>query len=283
MDNDNISPPRTSRWYTLFGGQKLYVGAVAAAGVVLVWAEEHNPPLWYVAQACVIVTLLLFAAMLWNWYSNTAFGATGPPEAIAYNRALGRLLICVFLGYFALVVNATRHDRWVCGIAARAFGYGTLIALAAFFIGGFLGILFGFRPTSSENANAIQTSEKGSSNMRHPHTNLEEIADWLTKLILGAGLVELTRIVRYLPKLGEFIAKGVEPIPPYLVDLSPDSPLAPCSVKQVEANGPVALAVVLFFLASGILYGYLWSRWEFALTSYDLDKRVEEVAKPEKP
>jgi hypothetical protein len=28
----------------------------------------------------------------------------------------------------------------------------------------------------------------------HPYTNLEEIADWLTQIILGASLIELTNM-----------------------------------------------------------------------------------------
>ena len=268
--NDNISTPEASGRYALLGSHKLpYVGAIAVSGIVLVWAEEHDPPLWYLAQACVIVVLVFLAAMLWNWQRNATRSATGTPEATAYNRAIGRLIICVFLGYFALVVNATRHDRWVCGIAARAFGYGTMVAGACLLSGVMLGVLFGFRPTDSSHSNdVIQTGQNDSSSLRHPHTNLEEIADWLTKIILGAGLVELTKIVRLLPSFGQFMAGGVEPFPPPpLKPLPPDNPLAACSVNQVDTNGPVALAVIFFFLTSGVLYGYLWSRWEFALTA----------------
>jgi hypothetical protein len=36
--------------------------------------------------------------------------------------------------------------------------------------------------------------------------------------------------------------------------------------EQLASNlAPIALAVVIFFLACGVLYGYLWSRWEVAL------------------
>ena len=92
------------------------------------------------------------------------------------------------------------------------------------------------------------------SNVRpHPYTNLEQVADWLTKIILGAALVELTNMRKPIRQLAYFIAKGVDPIPAS-AGLDPGSP-------------SMALAVMTFFFTSGILYGYLWTRYELSLAS----------------
>jgi hypothetical protein len=109
-----------------------------------------------------------------------------PAQATAYIRAIHRVRSFLAIGYFALVVTAIRHDRWQCGIVARALGYGTLVAGvagASFISGVLLGLLFGFRPTPQSS------TDQSSKAVRHPYINLEEIADWLTKIILGAGLV----------------------------------------------------------------------------------------------
>lgn len=42
-----------------------------------------------------------------------------------------------------------------------------------------------------------------------PSTNLAEISDWLTKLLLGAGLVELGRLGRPLTELINNVARGL--------------------------------------------------------------------------
>ena len=42
-----------------------------------------------------------------------------------------------------------------------------------------------------------------------PSTNLAEISDWLTKLLLGAGLVSLTRLGRPLSQLIDNVARGL--------------------------------------------------------------------------
>jgi hypothetical protein len=225
------------------------VGLVLGLGGILVWAEEHQ--LWYVAQGTLIAILLLSALVGWIYYRSTLKTFEISTEAKAYNRGIRRLRSGLAIGYFALLVNAIRHDRWQCGTVARALGYGTLVAGVAFITGVLLGLLFGFRPTSQSSA------ARSSSVLRHPYTNLEEIADWLTKIILGAGLVELTNLVHSLPRFAEYMARGVEPVPP----VSPSCPVAQ------EASPPIALAIMGFFFASGILYGYLWSRWEFALAS----------------
>jgi hypothetical protein len=144
-------------------------------------------------------------------------------------------------------LNANRWDRWKYGGVARAMGYGALVA-GAFFIGGvLLGYLFGLRPSSS-------SPSQPQSSPAPPHTNLEEIADWLTKLILGAGLVELTRLRAPIKAFADFMATGVNP--PFVLQGEPiEDPGSPA----------IALAIMSFFSASGLLYGYLWTRYQQAL------------------
>jgi hypothetical protein len=75
-------------------------------------------------------------------------------------------------------------------------------------------------------------------------------------LILGAGLVSVKSVIHFLPTLGMYVAQGVEPVP--------ENASLSCS-GFAEVNAPIALAVLGYFFFSGVMYGYLWSRWEFAV------------------
>jgi hypothetical protein len=219
-------------------------GVVIVLVAVVVWGETMCPPNFYLAEASLLAILFLTAFLAWDWWRATHEIPQLPTEAAAYNRAIKRLLRCIAIGYVALIVSATRVEHWRNGVVAQSIGYTTLIA-GAFFISGLLvGFLFGFRPTPQN------LGDQSSNERPHPVTNLEEIADWLTKLLLGAGLVELTNMRVPLRDLVHFIARGVEVSP-----------------GQKEGNPAIALAIIGFFFTSGILYGYLWTRYELSLAS----------------
>ncbi len=76
-----------------------------------------------------------------------------------------------------------------------------------------------------------------------PSTNLAEISDWLTKLLLGAGLVELTRLGHPLSSLIDAVARGLQGVP---------------------AGGPVsgtpvvvAASILVMYVVLGFLDGYI--------------------------
>jgi hypothetical protein len=215
---------------------------VALAAVLLVRAEENLK--YPTAQACLVTILLLFALMVWDWWKANGEAPPSAPDAYVYYRAANRVLGCVAIGFAAVILNANRWDHWKYKVVARSIGYGALVA-GAFFIGGvLLGYLFGLRPTGTSQG------QSGTP----PHTNLEEIADWLTKLILGAGLVELTRLRVPIENFAAYMATGVNP--PYMSNgESYEDPGSPA----------ITLAIMSFFSASGLLYGYLWTRYQQAL------------------
>jgi 4-amino-4-deoxy-L-arabinose transferase-like glycosyltransferase len=220
---------------------KYYLGLLLAGGlaVVLVRAEERRD--WSTAQASLVIILSLLALMAWVWWKENHPACQLPVEAKTYDRATNKALLCVAIGFAALILNANRKDHWEHGGVARAIGYGALVA-GAFFIGGvLLGYLFGLRP-------AGYSQGQPSNSTSPPPTNLEEIADWLTKLFLGAGLVELTRLQGPIKQLAIFMAHGV------------DAP------RNADPGSPaIALAIMGFFSANGLLYGYLWTRYQHAL------------------
>jgi hypothetical protein len=77
---------------------------------------------------------------------------------------------------------------------AGAFATCVLIAGASFAAGGLVGLLFGIPRAVAQ----------GSAN-----TNLEQASDWLTKVLLGAGLTQLGQIGPRLADLGGYLGPAV--------------------------------------------------------------------------
>ena len=223
-------------------------GLAVVVACVLVWAEQRQ--YWLVAQASVGAALLLLALSVWVWWQKRNRHPHLSAAAHVYHEALRKVLLCVAIGIAALILNGIRIDRWRYGQVAQAVGYGILFAGAAFISGVMLGYLFGLRP-----AGAAKGAD-GKSSTAIPQSNLEEIADWLTKLILGAGLVALTKLSDPILKFADFMASGVYP-----------QPLNHVPARGVEGNPAIALAIMGFFSTCGLLYGYLWTRYELAITS----------------
>jgi len=104
-------------------------------------------------------------------------------------------------------------NRWSAAIFA------VLIVLASTAVGALLGLLFGIpralansTPKSSAPDGTSAEQAGGSSTARGgyaPNTNLEQVSDWLTKLLLGAGLTQLARLPGALNHLGSYLAPGL--------------------------------------------------------------------------
>lgn len=70
------------------------------------------------------------------------------------------------------------------------------------------------------------------------NTNLEQISDWLTKIIVGVALVETKALVAQMKSAAAFMAESF----------------------RGEAGASFSLAIMLYFLASGLLGSYLLTR-----------------------
>jgi hypothetical protein len=113
--------------------------------------------------------------------------------------------------------------------------------------GGLVGFLFGIPKSSAvtaggeknHNGNVSRESDRGG----RPNTNLEEVSDWLTKIIVGLSLVHLKDISAYVSKISQIVAASLttEPVP-------------------AQSDVSVAMALVIGFLVLGFLFGYLYTR-----------------------
>jgi CheY-like chemotaxis protein len=123
-------------------------------------------------------------------------------------------------------------------------------ALACLASGGIIGFLFGIPRVLQDNNISVaspKTNEEnraadnlGQSSYRmQVNTNLEQISDWLTKIIVGVGLIELRRLPEVLTSISTFLAKGVD------------------GTFQTQV---LASTVIVYFTMVGFLGTYLMTR-----------------------
>lgn len=178
------------------------------------------------------------------------------------------VLLVLLIGGFAVTALQVRGNPGAAIIWALAF-------LAIGSIGGFLFAIPRVpRPSRlSKTLNShdthdtpTRTSELGTEEGRGfglgINTNLEEISDWLTKILVGVGLIQLRSLPENIRRVGNYVGQGLGP--------------------NQEA---VASGVVIYFFGLGFLSGYLLTRMflgpAFRLadqaTTIGLEEKLEET------
>jgi hypothetical protein len=160
-------------------------------------------------------------------------------KKIDSDRALRSAVWMAVLGFIPVIIYAAAAPppAW----AAVAVGF--LSAGAALVSGGLVGFLFGIPHINSGERNISGSGQNGGAarndNRYSPSTSLEQIADWLTKIIVGVGLIDFHRITAKL----EILAAAIQ------------------SAMNVPGEGyAFGMSLVLYFAVCGFAFGFLWSR-----------------------
>jgi hypothetical protein len=172
------------------------------------------------------------------------------------------LLIVIGVGLLAIVLFSLQAPSLSIGVPIAAFGIA--LAGASLLVGGLIGLLFGI-PRRLQNADSEsgkdpkQTSDAKS--VYASNTNLEQISDWLTKILVGVGLTQLGGIRRLIDGIGTKAAPAL---------------------GGFAASKSTAIALIIFYLVSGFLFGYLWTRlflgrWLTEAESASLKKKISEL------
>ena len=115
-----------------------------------------------------------------------------------------------------------------------AFGLGLAIALAAGMTGGLLGFLFAIPRNPGLPAGA------GPVDRYRSNSNLEEISDWLTKILVGLGLVQFGRLMDGGRTLVDALASALG--------------------TTESGSATFAAALLVIFAVSGFLGAYIMTR-----------------------
>ena len=173
-------------------------------------------------------------------------------------RALRALRITLCLGFACVLLYSFQSREDFFSIAFSAL----LLSGASLFIGGILGFLFGIpktlQPERDDTKNTDGSNEAQTNTDYRPNTNLEQVSDWLTKMLLGVGLTQLVLIPDHLRRIGRSIAPAL---------------------GQSDAAPVMAVAVLIFFASVGFLIGFLWTRLHLAtaLLQADLDRLENQI------
>lgn len=166
--------------------------------------------------------------------------------------SVGLLLIYLFTAS----ARAVEDQGWVCGVLM-------LIGGAAGLAGALLGFLFGI-PKVLQNA-AVQASTgdanhaASASPTRHvTNTNLEEVSDWLSKMLVGVGLTQLLLAPSALWRASGKLADGL----------------------ALSGGGQTAISmIIVYFSIVGFLTGYLMTRLYLSNALARADRTLQDIHK----
>jgi hypothetical protein len=127
-------------------------------------------------------------------------------------------------------------------LSVLAVGLGAIGA--ALFSGLLFGFLFGLPKTLEPQAQADPRR------LLATNTNLDQISDWLTKILVGLGLVQLGKLAHGVRQLADALGPGLGAGP---------------------GAKPFAVALLVYSAVDGFLVGYIWTR-------IDLSERFRRAA-----
>ena len=122
-------------------------------------------------------------------------------------------LLMGFIGILSIVIYSSYFWLYYDFFAALLIFSTISITAAGFFLlGGFIGFLFGIPRTGDKNKNGEEnevnfqsSGEYSESFSVSPNTNLEQISDWLTKILVGIGLTQIDSILEGGEKLINYL------------------------------------------------------------------------------
>jgi hypothetical protein len=160
-------------------------------------------------------------------------------------KSLLAICVAIIAGLLVTLVFGAQAKSFQSFATVAAFG--TVTASASLLVGGLVGFLFGIpRRLQLEQADSAKArarsddeGDKNSRSLYGANTNLEQISDWLTKILVGVGLTQIGQIGTLFGNLGDTAAEAM-----------PD----------FTATKPFFIATIIHFTVSGFLLGYLWTR-----------------------
>ena len=149
----------------------------------------------------------------------------------------------LFFAAIGILGLAFYSSQYLCAQSPRlqvfldVLGRGVLIACASFLVGVLLGFIFGIPRALQSHSQGQNQTDTGLT--YQVNTNLEQISDWLTKIIVGVSLVELGRVPELFRRLGDYLS---------------------ACLGELCKSPSVAVVVVVLFVVLGFLAGYLLTR-----------------------
>jgi hypothetical protein len=167
------------------------------------------------------------------------------PRAIfgdEYYVGRGFLTATIFAWFIELLYGLSAEQQVLSGL--RTFCLLWFASGAAFMAGTIGGFLFGVPKMASTPANFASTNPASTPPIlkvsRYTiNTNLEDISDWFTKIILGLGLVHVNNVIQFIDSVGAAAGSAIGP---------------------AQGAKVVAISAMIYGFVCGFLLVYLWTR-----------------------
>jgi hypothetical protein len=167
-------------------------------------------------------------------------------------RSLGQILRAIIVPdgkgwainfYVAMFIGLIAAGAYGATVSWAAVLAGLLLSGAALLAGVLLGFVFGIpRQLQLAESKVVATDEASSSQrarVRYQgNTNLEQISDWLTKILVGVGLTQIGQVPTIYGQIATFFGPAI----------------------GGDIGGTVAVCLTIFFPIVGFMIGYLWTR-----------------------
>jgi hypothetical protein len=207
-------------------------------------------------MAAAMLALVAVGWLIWPTGAGRAgAGLPGESEQMRDTRwTRDGVLVFFYVGCWGVLLCGFQflaHEAGSARVAFGVLGAAAVTACAASVVGTLLGFIFAIPRAQPREPREGAPSEPAPANGAAPaatrtsravlgvNTNLEEISDWLTKIIVGMGLVNLEKIPAQLRGLGAYFG---------------------ASFGDLPGRESLALALLLLFGTSGFLMGYLLTR-----------------------
>ncbi len=164
-------------------------------------------------------------------------------KRLAWSVVVGGLLVTFLYGYQV----ADKHPL-------RTAMAALLLAGAPFTLGGLVGFVFGI-PKSLESESADRRDAIAKHGWR-PNTNLEQVSDWLTKILIGVGLTELQQIPSKLQDTGDYVASSL----------------------GSDASPAIVTAMLIAFSIAGFVIAYLLTKFDLGIAIDEQNGLLDELA-----
>jgi hypothetical protein len=184
-------------------------------------------------------------------------------ERPALRRDLG-MLLAGFGGFaglgFVLAALSIAQAAEAGGTSAflGRLGFAGVVAGAAACAGALVGFVFGVpRRLQGGDTPAPPGADEGARGAAGygGNTNLEQISDWLTKLLLGVGLTQLTQLPAGIGAAAAYLGPSVG-----------------------EGAGPLVAALLVYWSITGFFFGYLFTRRVLPAMWSEADREGERIA-----
>jgi len=184
---------------------------------------------------------------------------SNPNDKRGYQDSRVVLIVLCIIVFLALIMTVFGAGSWANYHSCITAGLWAISCLA---VGMVVGFMFGIpkilqgNMTPTQSGKPVSSSVPDQSYRQQVNTNLTEISDWLTKIIVGVGLIQLKEIPKFILGKATVLATSIDGLHVNL----------PTNAQQtgvqlgVSPYLALAVAIIVGFTALGFLFGYLFTR-----------------------